>query len=144
MKSSLTLVFLISIFIFMSCSNSSKNLPQTQSSTINPPDSLYPSLNLIIPYHSDFTKIHYPERIIAFKKDPLKIGDIVFLGNSLTEQGGDWSRRFNTPTVKNRGIAGDFTYGVLQRINEIWYYKPTSVFIMIGINDMFNESLTAD
>lgn len=108
-----------------------------------PPDSLYPSPNLIIPYHSDWTKLHYPERIASFKKDPLKVGDIVFLGNSLTEQAGDWSRRLNNPTIKNRGIAGDVTYGVLQRLNEIWYYKPTAVFILIGINDMFNDSLSA-
>jgi len=127
----------------MSCSNSSKNLPQTQSSTINPPDSLYPSLNLIIPYHSDWTKKHYPERIIAFKQHPLEVGDIVFLGNSLTEKAGDWSSRLNISTVKNRGIAGDVTDGVLLRLNEIFFYKPTAVFILIGINDMFNDSLSA-
>lgn len=128
----------------MSCSNSSKIFNNEQSSIINPPpDSLYPSPNLIIPYHSDWTKKHYPERIIAFKQHPLEVGDIVFLGNSLTEKGGDWRLRFNMPTVKNRGIAGDVTFGVLQRLNEIWYYKPTAVFILIGINDMFNDSLSA-
>ena len=144
MKSSLGLVFLMTLFILMSCSNSSKITPQIQSATINPLDSLYPPLSLMIPYHSDWTKVHYPERIASFKKDPLKAGDIVFLGNSLTEQAGDWSKRLNNPIIKNRGIAGDVTYGVLQRLNEIWYYKPTAVFILIGINDMFNESLTAD
>ena len=60
---------------------------------------------------------------------------LFFKGNSLTEQAGDWSKRLNIATVKNRGIAGDITYGVLQRLNEIWYYKPTAVFILIGINE---------
>jgi len=139
-----SVVFLSSLFICIICSCSSKNLPPPQSANNTPPDSLYPPPSLAIPFHTDFTKVNYPERIALFKKNPLALGDIVFLGNSLTEKGGDWRLRFNMPTVKNRGIAGDVTFGVLQRLNEIWYYKPTAVFILIGINDMFVESLTAD
>ena len=137
-------VLFISLFICIICSCSSKNLPPLPSTGNNPPDSLYPPPSLVIPYHTDFAKVHYPERIALFKSNPLKFGDIVFLGNSLTERGGDWSLRFNIPTIKNRGIAGDVTYGVLQRLNEIWYYKPAAVFILIGINDMFVANLTAD
>ena len=74
----------------------------------------------------------------------MEFGDIVFLGNCLTEQAGYWGKRLNNTAIKNRGIAGDVTYGVLQRLNEIWYYKPVAVFILIGINDIFNASLTAE
>ena len=146
MKRGVDFIFLICVFIFTGCNSSSKTIGQKQTTTnINtPPDSLYPSSDLVVPYHSDWTKKHYPERIIEFKNNPLNVGDIVFLGNSLTEQAGDWGKRLNNPTIKNRGIAGDVTYGVLQRLNEIWYYKPTTVFILIGINDMFNENLTAE
>ena len=145
MKGCIHLVFLISVFIYMGCNSLSKTFRQKQSTTINntPTVSLYPSPDLVVSYHSDWTKKHYPERIKAFKQHPLEVGDIVFLGNSLTEHGGDWCKRLNIPTIKNRGIAGDVTYGVLQRLNEIWYYKPTAVFILIGINDMFNDSLSA-
>ena len=145
MKMGRNLIFLVSIFIYMGCNTPSKSLRQKLSTTIinTPTDSLYPSPNLVVSYHSNWTKIHYPERIIEFKKHPLEVGDIVFLGNSLTEKGGDWGKRLNNPTIKNRGIAGDVTDGVLQRLNEIWYYKPTAVFILIGINDMFNDSLSA-
>jgi len=145
MKRGINLIFLISIFIYTGCSSSSNSLHQKQSTTVinTPPDSLYPTPDLVVAYHSDWTKKHYPERIIAFKQHPLEVGDIVFLGNSLTEKAGDWSSRLNISTIKNRGIAGDVTDGVLLRLNEIFFYKPTAVFILIGINDMFNDSLSA-
>lgn len=101
------------------------------------PDSVYPSADLVISYHTEWTKTHYPVRIQEFKNNPLKQNDIVFLGNSLTENAGDWSLRFNAPNIRNRGIAGDVTEGVLARLGEIYYFKPASVFIEIGINDLF-------
>jgi len=101
------------------------------------PDSVYPSSDLVISYHTEWTKTHYPERIKEFKNNPLKKNDIVFVGNSLTELAGDWSLRFNAANVRNRGIAGDVTEGVLARLGEIYYFKPASVFIEIGINDLF-------
>jgi arabinogalactan endo-1,4-beta-galactosidase len=113
----------------------------------NPPfntDSLYPSPNEVIPYHSEWTKTHYIERIAEFKNNPLQLGDIVFIGNSITEQGGNWGQRFNNSKVKNRGITGDVVGGVLNRLAEIYYYKPRKVFLKIGINDLFQANLTPE
>ena len=42
------------------------------------------------------------------------MGGIVFLGNSITEQGGDWGKRLGWSSLKNRGISGDVTEGVLR------------------------------
>ncbi len=70
--------------------------------------------------------------------DPLERGDIVFLGNSITQQGGDWSAKFARDDIKNRGIGGDVTDGVLARLAEIYHAKPKAVFLMIGINDIYN------
>jgi lysophospholipase L1-like esterase/acetyl esterase/lipase len=98
----------------------------------------YPSKNIIIKYHGEWTRKHYPERIAEFKKDPLNFGDIVFIGNSITEGGKDWSARFNIPDIRNRGISGDVTDGILNRLDEIVYCKPKAVFLLIGINDLFN------
>ena len=92
----------------------------------------------IAQYHNDFTKKHYPARIKVFKSEPLEQGDIVFLGNSITELGRDWSSRFGVPNIKNRGIAGDITDGVLLRLNEIIYSQPKAVFLLIGVNDLYN------
>ena len=40
------------------------------------------------------------------------------------------------PQAKNRGISGDITFGVLQRLQEVIDRKPAKVFILIGINDI--------
>ena len=101
------------------------------------PDSIYPPSDLVISYHTAWAKTHYPERITQFKSNPLENADIVFLGNSITELAGNWGSRFSSSIVKNRGIAGDVTEGVLARLGEIYYFKPTSVFLLIGINDIF-------
>tara|TARA_B110000444_G_C18769079_1_gene561542 strand:- start:35 stop:754 length:720 start_codon:yes stop_codon:yes gene_type:complete len=102
-------------------------------------DFLYPSENLIIKYHDDWGKGNYKKIIQEFKKDPLKYNEIVFLGNSITAEGKNWSERLNYPNIKNRGIGGDVTDGVLSRIMEIIYFKPKAVFLLIGINDIWNN-----
>jgi lysophospholipase L1-like esterase len=101
-------------------------------------DGLFPPENTVVKYHSDWTKKHYPARIKQFQQDTLHPGDIVMLGNSITEQGGDWSAKLGIAHVHNRGISGDVTDGVLLRLNEITYSKPQAVFVLIGINDLYN------
>lgn len=123
MKKNISLILLLSYFFSYG-----------QKATL---DSLYPPSDLMISYHTEFTKNNYPKKIKEFKKDPLNFGDIVFLGNSITQQGKNWAERFNVSTVKNRGIAGDVTEGVIKRLPEIYYFKPKAVFILIGINDLF-------
>lgn len=102
-------------------------------------DSLYPPATVVVKYHNnDWSRTNYIQRIQSFKSDPLKMGEIVFIGNSLTEQGGDWSLKFGMKGIRNRGIAGDVTDGVLLRLDEITYFKPKAVFLLIGVNDIFN------
>lgn len=108
------------------------------------PDAMYPSDKMVIATHTAFAKAHYPEKILEFKKNPLAKHDIVFLGNSITEQAGDWAKRFNNPKAKNRGISGDTTDGVLERLGEITYSQPSKVFLLIGINDLFRDDMTAE
>ncbi len=100
------------------------------------PDSLYPSPNLVVTYHTKWAKNHYKERINYFKQHPLSQHDIVFIGNSIIEQGGDWGKRFGHSNIKNRGISGDVTEGVLNRLGEINYIQPKAVFVLCGINDL--------
>lgn len=102
------------------------------------PDSLYPSAEIDLKYHSNWTKQHYKDRIQEFKQFPLENGDVVFLGNSITEGGSDWSLKFGIPNIRNRGISGDVTDGILNRLDEVIYFKPRAVFLLIGINDLFN------
>ena len=102
-------------------------------------DHLYPSEDLIIQNHDDWGEGNYKKMIREFKSNPLNYNDVVFLGNSITQGGKDWSKRLNYPNIKNRGIGGDVTDGVLARIDEIVYFKPKAVFLLIGINDLWNN-----
>lgn len=139
----------VAIVFFMSlkaCAQSSINQNELEDSslTCSIPSSMYPSDKIVIATHTAFTKKHYPERIALFMQNPLSKNDLVFLGNSITEQGGDWGKRFNNPKAKNRGIAGDTTDGVLARLGEISYCEPKQVFILIGINDLFRDDMTSE
>ncbi len=82
-----------------------------------------------------FMPDYYPVRIAEFGKEPVVTGKIVFLGNSIT-QIGDWKKLLGDSTVINRGIAGDITFGVLKRMDDIIRLKPSKLFLLIGINDI--------
>lgn len=77
----------------------------------------------------------YIERMAYFRNNPLKEGQIVFLGNSLT-QGGKWEEYFPVQKPANRGIAGDNTLGMLYRLPEIIAAHPHKLFLLAGINDI--------
>jgi lysophospholipase L1-like esterase len=70
-----------------------------------------------------------------FQGEPTTTGRIMFLGNSITE-GGDWKKLTGDSTVLNRGIGGDITFGILNRLPEILRHQPSKVFLLIGINDI--------
>lgn len=77
----------------------------------------------------------YKLRLGLFKSYPNSKKDIIFLGNSIT-QGVDWAELLQNKNARNRGISGDITYGVLERLSEVTEGQPAKVFILIGINDI--------
>src|SRR5258705_13360376 len=82
-----------------------------------------------------FLPDYYPLRVATFEKEPVVPGRIIFLGNSIT-QIGDWKKLLNDSTVINRGIAGDITFGVLKRLDDVTRRQPSKLFLLIGINDI--------
>ena len=78
---------------------------------------------------------YYDQRELLFEAMPTSEKDIIFLGNSITD-GGEWFELFQNSNCKNRGISGDITLGVLNRLETITKGKPAMVFLMIGTNDM--------
>lgn len=62
--------------------------------------------------------------------------DIVFLGDSLTESF-DLQKYFDKKNLRNRGMSGNMTEHVLYRLEEILIAKPAFLFLMIGINDIY-------
>ena len=79
---------------------------------------------------------HYFQRNEYFQALPTSSSDILMIGNSLTEQA-DWAELLGNANVKNRGISGDITVGVLNRIGEHIQQKPNKLFLMIGTNDIW-------
>ncbi len=62
-------------------------------------------------------------------------GEIIFLGNSITD-GGEWFELLGNKKCLNRGISGDVTEGVLLRLPGITRVRPAKIFLLIGINDI--------
>ena len=77
----------------------------------------------------------YPSQVELFNALPHSKKDVVFLGNSITFWG-KWDALFHSTHLRNRGIAGDITFGVLNRLDEVIQGKPAKIFILIGINDL--------
>ena len=100
---------------------------------------IYHSDDLVIKYQQDWQKTAFNNRVNEFRNNPIGHNKIVFLGNSIIEAGGNWNEKFGVDNFENRGISGDFTEGILVRLDEIIYYKPLAVFILIGINDIFDQ-----
>ena len=73
-----------------------------------------------------FSEKYYHMKSV-FESLPNGKKEIVFLGNSITEQG-RWSEIFNNKHIVNRGIGGDRTDGVLFRLTEVISSKPQKIF----------------
>jgi lysophospholipase L1-like esterase len=82
---------------------------------------------------------HYTKRLADFKKQPIVKGKVIMLGNSITE-GGNWKKLLKDSTVINRGISGDVTFGVINRLDDIIKRQPSKVFLLIGINDLSRKT----
>lgn len=81
---------------------------------------------------------HYAQRVADFKREPLERGRVTFLGDSQVEFG-DWPRLLDTPTLINRGVAGDNTYGILERLDDVIARAPVKLFVVVGINDISQD-----
>ncbi len=78
---------------------------------------------------------YWRQRQTLFEHLPDGRREILFVGDSITD-GGEWSEMFRNRRIKNRGISGDVTDGVLERLHEVLSSRPAKLFLMIGINDL--------
>ncbi len=78
---------------------------------------------------------YYRDKTSHFRTLPNTNSEIIFLGDSLTDYC-EWAEFFRDKRIKNRGISGDTTYGILNRLDEIVDSKPQKLFLMVGINDL--------
>ena len=63
------------------------------------------------------------QRSSLFNKLSITSKDIVFIGNSITN-GAEWNELFPQKRVKNRGISGDTSEGVFDRLDAVVNVKP--------------------
>ena len=90
------------------------------------------------PYFS----LYYRFREMYFSIGSHASHSVVFLGDSITDDG-DWSNLFPNSFVENRGIGGDTTLGVLNRLDQVIALRPSQIFLMIGTNDLcFGRSIS--
>ncbi|WP_234572641.1 GH92 family glycosyl hydrolase [Rhodohalobacter sp. 614A] len=81
-------------------------------------------------------KAYYYHKKEHFEMLPNTSNEILFLGDSITDNA-EWGELFgNNSKIKNRGIGGDDTDGVLERLDEIIESRPAKVFVMMGTNDL--------
>lgn len=110
------------IFCFILLSTSVLFAQQTLQQT----DTLRYKKNPLYDRNVDLYKIYKPRQV-----------DIVMFGNSLT-QGASWSDLLGRNNVAGMGITSDILRGYLNRLNYVIRYRPKIVFVMGGINDIYN------
>lgn len=78
---------------------------------------------------------YYSTKVGLFRQLPRESDAIYFVGDSITDYA-ELQELLRSQRVKNRGISGDTTAGVLARLDEIAAARPAKVFILIGINNL--------
>ena len=102
--------------------------------------------NDFIVRYSDRVPKFLLSRDIYLNRLPIDTSDIVFIGDSQT-QFFSLTEEFNNIHIKNRGIIGDSSIGLLYRLSYITKSKPKKIFIQIGLNDVLhgtNPQIIAD
>jgi lysophospholipase L1-like esterase len=83
------------------------------------------------PFASDYHNM----RLSGFRNEKVSKNKIVFTGDSMIEFG-QWQELLNNSAIVNRGILGDNSFGLLNRIDDIINLQPKILLISIGINDI--------
>lgn len=85
---------------------------------------------------SSYKNWYFDSREAFYNQLSTKKYDVIFFGNSITEQG-NWQELIGPKyKVGNRGIGGDNTFGLKARTPGVVASKPKKLFILIGINDI--------
>jgi lysophospholipase L1-like esterase len=80
---------------------------------------------------------NYKQQIELYNIYKTKSAEIVMLGDSNTK-GVEWNELLGRENVINRGIPSDVLNGYKKRLDYIAKLNPKVVFIMGGVNDIYN------
>ena len=67
---------------------------------------------------------------------PILPNCVLLFGDSMTE---NFEKYISNPQLLNFGISGDFSSGLITRVNSVVKQQPQQIFIMIGINDIIEK-----
>lgn len=123
----LNIVFLLAIIIFVSRKGGTSYIKSKIDNFWEKP-----------PENGWYINSYYKHKKSQFEILPKLNDSIIFLGDSLTDEG-EWVELLGNPNIKNRGISGDTTTRILNRLDTIIETKPKKIFLMVGINDFVNE-----
>lgn len=87
---------------------------------------------------------HYIARLSIFRSIPNTNQKVVMLGNSITNNCW-WNEllKRDATEIINRGISGDTVLGILDRLDDIVDENPAKIYLMSGVNDMFEDANVA-
>jgi len=80
------------------------------------------------PNDTPYLSLHYRLRTMYFSIDPHDERPLVFLGDSITDEG-EWDKLFPNLSTENRGIGGDSTLGLLNRLDQVITLQPSQIFL---------------
>lgn len=80
---------------------------------------------------------YYFHQTSLFQILPKFQSEVIFLGDSITDEC-EWAELLENPNIKNRGISGDTTKGILHRLNDVVKFQPAQIFLMVGINNFIH------
>ena len=66
---------------------------------------------------------------------PIVEGRIIMLGNSITAEC-EWAELLENSNILNRGVIGDGTTDIFNRLDDVIAMKPKKIFLLIGVNDL--------
>ncbi|MGX9133941.1 GDSL-type esterase/lipase family protein [Rummeliibacillus sp. JY-2-4R] len=78
---------------------------------------------------------HYEQRQTLFERLSITKESTVMLGDSMILYN-EWAEEFPVGPILNRGIGGDTTVGLLNRLDTITSGQPKRIILMIGVNDI--------
>ncbi|WP_329407878.1 GDSL-type esterase/lipase family protein [Nocardia vinacea] len=88
----------------------------------------------VVPVIRPFVAANARRRRAGFRTSPPSPDQVVFLGDSLTQRG-RWDELFPELDTLNRGIDGDTTEDLLDRLGEA-FDQPAAISLLIGANDL--------
>ncbi len=74
------------------------------------------------------------KNVVVLNEDKVIDENIVFFGDSITDYY-DLNKYYDNYVI-NSGISGNQTPDLLNRMDDVYKYNPSKVFLLIGINDL--------